>query len=321
MPTSDQAFALLERGDLAGGIAAMRTAAAAGEVDALGQMALWLLGGTTLPRDLPEARRLLARAAAAGHGGAAAMLVALTANGAGAPADWSGAVALLEQTAARDPAMTRQVALVRQRRLTADGAPAEVPEPELLSEAPWVARYAGLVSESECAEIAAAVAEIMEPARVADPRTGRLIAHPVRTSDGAVIGPTRENLAVRMVNLRLAAITGTDVAQGEALTVLRYAPGQEYRAHLDALPGEPNQRILTALVYLNAGYEGGETRFLANGLTVRGRPGDVLVFRNTGLDGGADQSALHAGLPVTRGVKWLATRWIRARPLDPWKAG
>ena len=53
-------------------------------------------------------------------------------------------------------------------------------------------------------------------------------------------------------------------------------------------------------------------------ITVTPRGGDALLFFNTLADGRADPATRHAGLPVRSGAKWLATRWIRARPLDPW---
>jgi prolyl 4-hydroxylase len=101
------------------------------------------------------------------------------------------------------------------------------------------------------------------------------------------------------------------------LQVLHYAPGERYHEHSDALPGvAPNQqRVLTFLIYLNEDYEGGETSFPALGLNVRGRLGDGLLFRNATPDGRPDERALHASLPVTNGVKHLASRWIRATPL------
>ena len=78
----------------------------------------------------------------------------------------------------------------------------------------------------------------------------------------------------------------------------------------------PNQqRVLTFLVYLNEGYEGGETAFPALGIKVRGQTGDGLLFRNATTDGKPDPRAIHSGLPVTRGVKHLASRWIRAAQL------
>lgn len=71
------------------------------------------------------------------------------------------------------------------------------------------------------------------------------------------------------------------------------------------------------LVYLNEDYEGGETFFPRFDLKVRGRRGDALLFRNTLDDGRPDERTAHAGLPVTRGVKLIASRWIRQRTFEP----
>jgi prolyl 4-hydroxylase len=118
---------------------------------------------------------------------------------------------------------------------------------------------------------------------------------------------------VNALNRRIAAFSGTSVAQGEPLQLLCYRPGAEYRAHVDALPSEPNQRILTVLVYLSNDYAGGETHFPRAGLSFRGNPGDALIFSNVTGDGRLDPLAIHAGMPVTSGVKWIASRWIRAQ--------
>jgi prolyl 4-hydroxylase len=141
--------------------------------------------------------------------------------------------------------------------------------------------------------------------------SGESVTDAIRTSDGATIHWLIEDPATHALNRRLAALSGTLVEQGEPLYILRYQPGQQYRPHTDWLPGA-NPRVLTALVYLNDGYEGGETEFVKAGLRVRGRKGDVLIFRSQGPDGGLDPLSEHAGLPVTNGTKYLASRWIRA---------
>jgi prolyl 4-hydroxylase len=138
----------------------------------------------------------------------------------------------------------------------------------------------------------------------------------VRNSDVAAFPLAYETPAVHALNRRLAAISATAPEQGEPLQILRYGPGQQYKAHSDALPNAANQRICTALVYLNEDYAGGETHFLANDLKVRGAVGDAILFVNADREGRPDADARHAGLPVTRGTKLLASRWIRARPLD-----
>jgi prolyl 4-hydroxylase len=269
-------------------------------------------------RDLPSARALLRKAVTIGNVDAALMEVAMTANGSGGPADWPGAVALLRAAAASDPAAQRQLALVEALRLSPDGTPRTLPQPERLSDAPDVVRFPRLLSPEECAHIAGAVQDILEPSHVVDPQSGKLREHPIRTSDGALVGPTREDLVIRAINLRIAAISGTGVDQGEALSVLRYRPSQQFRMHHDAIGETKNQRIKTVLIYLNEGFVGGETFFPAPKLTIVPAAGDAIVFVNADASGRPHATANHAGLPVTHGVKWLATRWIRARPFDLW---
>ena len=283
--------------------------------DALMQQAVRQL----IDRQLADARATIRRAVEIGHVDGALMEVALTANGSGAPADWAKALELLRAAAANDHIAGEQLSLVEAMSLDSGGNPSCMPEGEVLGESPRVMHFRNLLSFTECAHIAQTARDLLEPATVVDP-SGRQIPHPVRTSHGSTIGPTREDLVIRAVETRIAAITGTTVEQGESLSVLHYAPGQEYRPHFDALPGEANQRIKTVLVYLNDGYRGGETRFMASGLTVAGRAGDAIVFDNVTADGRPDPLSQHAGLPVTQGAKWLATRWIRARAFDPWTA-
>lgn len=316
----DQAQALLNKGQTARAVDVIQHAANQGDPGALFQAALWRLIGKPLPRDLAKARQLLRRAAEAGHIDAPLMEVALTANGSGGVEDWAAARDLLARTALTDPIAADHLATINRMSLTPDGDPAHLPQPEWLNKDPGLARFPALLTPEECGYLTAAADGILAPAVVVDPSTGRMINHPIRTSDGALVGPTRENLVIRTLNRRLAAISDTRVQHGEPLSILRYKPGQQYRLHSDALPGNVNQRVATILVYLNDDFEGGETQFPALGVTVKPARGDVVLFENITETGAPDQRMNHAGLPVTRGVKWLATRWIRAAPYDPWTA-
>jgi hypothetical protein len=128
-------------------------------------------------------------------------------------------------------------------------------------------------------------------------------------------------LAVRE---RLAAAAGLPTVQLEAPQVLHYTVGQRFAHHVDYFePSSPRmaadmaingQRVATALLYLNdEGLEGGETDFPRLGLRHRGRKGDALVFFNVDATGRADPRTWHAGLPPTRGEKWLLSQWMRDR--------
>jgi prolyl 4-hydroxylase len=311
--------AMMRAGRTADAVATVTQLAAAGHGGALFQQALWLLQGAPLPRDLAGARATLRRAAGGGHAEARLIEIALAANGTGASPDWREAMRLIDvASAAGDPHARHLLALVSAMAITADGAPAAPPVIEALSADRSVRRVAGALTAAECAHIANAANDLLAPAAVVDPQTGRPIPHPIRTSDAAVLSPVREDPVIRAINMRIAAISNTQVAQGEALTILRYRPGQQFRLHSDILPHVRNQRVATVLVYLNDGFGGGETTFPDHGLTIRPKAGDAIIFDNVDAQGRPLATARHAGEPVRSGVKWLATRWIRARPFDVW---
>lgn len=103
----------------------------------------------------------------------------------------------------------------------------------------------------------------------------------------------------------------------EDIQVARYTKGGYYYHHFDGddctddCPA--NQRICTMLVYLKAPESGGETDFPALKKSVTPRQGTAVFFwvsnpKNLQLY----KQTLHAGMPVQKGVKMIATQWIRA---------
>lgn len=287
------------------------TAAASGDAAAMSELAQWRIAGNVIRRDLAAARRLLERSAEQGDAEAALLHVSFLASGVGGPADFAAAVAALRRLAPREARARRQLRLIEAMEIDADGRPVGPIAGETISRAPEAAVCRGFMTAAECDYLCLLAEPVIQPSMVVDPSSGRLIPHPIRTSEGAMFGVHSEDVAVNALNRRIAAFSGTHPAQGEPLQLLRYRPGAEYKAHMDGLPAEPNQRILTVLVYLSDDYEGGETCFLKTGLRFKGGKGDALLFRNAGPDGRPDPLSLHAGLPVSRGTKLIASRWIR----------
>ena len=66
-------------------------------------------------------------------------------------------------------------------------------------------------------------------------------------------------------------------------------------------------------MYLNDVAEGGGTDFPDVGLSIVPRQGRAVYFAYTGHFGEVDPLSLHAGLPVIRGEKWIATKWLRQK--------
>lgn len=284
------------------------------EADRLFDEAVRALAGDGRPRDLAEARDLFRRSGEAGRHGAAVIHANFVASGIGAAPDWAGGIARLRGLAARDARCRAQLERIDAMALDSAGNPVTAPAGETICKAPHLVRFAGLFTPEECDYLAAAARPMLEPSVVVDSATGRQVRNPLRTSDGIGFTWPLENPAVHALSRRIAAASGTDVERGEPLQVLRYKPGEQYRTHFDAIAGFDNQRVMTCLVWLNEGYEGGETFFPTPGLTLRGRKGNAILFRNADQAGRRDEAAAHAGLPVRAGEKMIASRWIRQQP-------
>lgn len=187
------------------------------------------------------------------------------------------------------------------------------------SERPHVWVVDDLLSADECRLLVACAEPRLQRSRTVDPETGLPVPMELRTSEDASFDPILEDLALRLVQLRMATAAGMPLSHAEHLTVLRYRPGEEYRPHRDYRPPgsierdrpEAGNRQRTICVYLNEPEAGGETEFPVAGLQVAPRAGRAVVFDNLHADGRPDTDSLHAGLPVQRGEKWLATLWIR----------
>lgn len=190
---------------------------------------------------------------------------------------------------------------------------------------PRIREYVQHISEEQRLSVVLTATRHMKPSKTADPE-GRWVKVGLRTSDEALIDPLLEDVVLRQVQRRMAATAGLPVSHAEPLIVLRYAAGQEYRPHSDALPeslvtplerGGSGQRVATVITYLNASCTGGATVFPRLDLRVEPRAGNVLSFSNLDAEGRPDPGAVHAGEPVTAGLKWICTLWMRQGPHRP----
>ena len=119
----------------------------------------------------------------------------------------------------------------------------------------------------------------------------------------------------------MAALSGQSVDKGEALSLLVYRGGEEYKPHFDYLSDDKGagaadlaargQRVATTLVRLNEEFQGGSTVFPELDIRWSGPRGEALSFDNVDDKGEGDPRTLHAGEPVTAGTKILASLWLR----------
>lgn len=178
--------------------------------------------------------------------------------------------------------------------------------------------YGNFLSATECAELIAHAEGHMQFSKVVDRASGKAVLHEARTSSSMFLKRGQNDL-VTCIEQRISNVTGLPVENGEGMQILRYDVGQEYRKHYDYFNPDREttphhikrggQRIATFLMYLNTPEGGGETTFPHAGISVCANEGNALLFRYDTPS--PTTKTLHCGEPVTSGVKWVATKWIR----------
>jgi prolyl 4-hydroxylase len=178
----------------------------------------------------------------------------------------------------------------------------------------------GVLSHDECDAMIEASAARIRGSTVVDPTTGQFVPDSRRSSFGTHFDRGGDPV-VKAVEQRLAVLSGLPEPNGEGLQILHYRVGGEYRPHFDyfdpATPGcalqlkHGGQRLLTIILYLNDVEGGGGTIFPELGLEFLPEKGAALMFASMTREGALQPQSLHGGSPVTSGVKWIATRWIR----------
>ena len=118
-------------------------------------------------------------------------------------------------------------------------------------------------------------------------------------------------------------IDGHNIEQAEDIQVVKYEPNGFYREHHDSCCDNDDRckefikdgnRLVTMLIYLNDDFQGGETRFpnLDKGFKPKKYSG--LLFYPMNKDGDkCHENSLHAGMPITKGEKYIANIWIREK--------
>ena len=95
----------------------------------------------------------------------------------------------------------------------------------------------------------------------------------------------------------------------EELQVVRYQQSQEYAPHHDfGRRRHAGAAVLDLLLYIQLPDKGGATSFpkAADGRGLQVVPsGDAVLFYSRLPDGNADDLALHAGMPIHEGEKWV----------------
>jgi prolyl 4-hydroxylase len=187
---------------------------------------------------------------------------------------------------------------------------------------PRIVVLGNVLSAEECDALTAYCASRLARSPVVNDIDGSTQLHPNRTSLGGMIHRGETDLVTR-IEARLGEIAQWPVERGEGLQVQHYEATHEYRPHFDwfdaDLPGprkhmeHGGQRLATFVLYLTDVEAGGGTAFPQLGLEMLPNKGGAVFFQNVDSRRQPDRRTLHAGSPVTRGVKVIANKWLRER--------
>lgn len=189
-----------------------------------------------------------------------------------------------------------------------------------VAKSPFVAVIDNFLTLDECQGLIALADGKFVDAQVVDDATGGFVKHQNRTSMNASFH-RGETPLIQTIESRIAKLINWEVEKGEPIQVLRYQIGGEYKAHYDWFDpntaggqkniGKAGQRVGTFLMYLSDVDAGGATAFPKLGFEVRPKAGMALYFADVLPDGEIDPESLHSSVPVVRGTKYLATKWLR----------
>lgn len=264
-------------------------------------------------------------------------LGAHAAQGLGRPQSWIEALDLLTLAAERAPPTSpplRQLQLLAGDYAGAETSPSILraaidleslltpPPIERLSDTPMVGMARGY-APTGFAEWIISRATNLERAGVDMMNTGERVESEARTAMRMLFGAAIRDYVICVMMQRASRLFSAPIPNHEPPQVISYEPGQRFATHHDWIDpalleshsrfAARGQRVATVVTYLNDGFEDGETKFPILKLSIRGAPGDAIVFSNVTPAGTPDWYTAHVGAPVKSGRKWVLSQWLREK--------
>jgi prolyl 4-hydroxylase len=124
------------------------------------------------------------------------------------------------------------------------------------------------------------------------------------------------------IMVRIANIVNLPLENAEALQVVKYEPNGYYNEHHDSCCDEHQlctefikrggQRVKTVLIYLNDEFTEGATNFPVLNKKFKPPKYSAIIFNPLAKNSNkCHPKAIHAGLPVKTGIKYVANLWFR----------
>jgi predicted 2-oxoglutarate/Fe(II)-dependent dioxygenase YbiX len=178
---------------------------------------------------------------------------------------------------------------------------------------PYIIEAPGLLSPQECASLIKRIEDLGPELATISTRSGAAVRTDVRNNE-RVIFDDQALASTLFERVRAKApkeIHGlTLVGANERFRCYCYKPGMRFAPHKDGAFYRNEQELscYSFMVYLNEGFEGGNTTFATNPeISIRPRVGMGLLFQH---------SIIHEGSVVTSGVKYVARTDLMYRKVE-----
>jgi prolyl 4-hydroxylase len=185
-------------------------------------------------------------------------------------------------------------------------------ESDIYNDEPLVAYLENFVAPSDCDRFIEYARPRVQSSEVISKTDGTLYRHSARTSSDFFMDNHYEpNATLRNM---VAEFFNKDVISFEDTMVIRYQKGEQYKPHVDYfLHGVSGieQRVATAICYLNDVEEGGATTFPLLDLSFKPKKGSLIYFEYN-YTPEINRLTTHAGEPIVDdSEKWIMTIWMR----------
>ena len=191
----------------------------------------------------------------------------------------------------------------------------------MLSTSPWILHFQSFATADEAAALLGAFERIgrgFRPSLITREDGSDGGATTIRSSASMWCDKPvcYESPIVQRLTQRLSGLLQTSASNAEAMQLLRYNAGDEYKVHHDfsgpADAGASGGRVYSFVLFLSTPEAGGGTRFADLGRTVPAIKGNAVLWPSvTDDDPDIDEPMTnHEGTPPDRGIKYAANVWV-----------
>lgn len=109
-----------------------------------------------------------------------------------------------------------------------------------------------------------------------------------------------------------AEAMGIDYVEPNAISISKYSTGAFMGAHIDHYSGSDIEPLMSAVLYLNDDYEGGELEFPEQKVIIKPKAGSIVIFPSV-------HPFYHQSLTILSGIKYMSPAFWVKQPRHPSK--